>query len=1291
MPSQVIKDTFLNVYRDDYRDSDNYYKILFNSGRALQQRELNQMQTILNKDINAISSFTFKPGAAVVGASTAWEGKVAFVKLDTSDAQYALPATPTSLEGLIFTENTTGIKVKIEKVIEATATDPATLFISYIDDDGSTSEDSPSLTLGSVLTEDGGSEELKVTSTDTVSNPAFGFGCLYAINPGRIYIDDHFVFTPLQKVVVSKYTSDVDAEVGFLVTEQIITVSDDENLYDNSGPNLNLAAPGADRYKIALTLTLRSNVDSDQYFINIARISRGQVVYELNNNDAIGQRLNEIENYSAQRHRDTHGSFTIKPHTLKIDYRPADNDYFGVLVSSGASFVNGHYVSIQDGRGEYLLVTKPRTTLETQNQNITAYYGNYIEVETGELSGTFNYNTLVELDIYDAVDGGGTARGTLRVRGIQEVGSVYRIYVFDVLMDSGYNFSAMKSISDGTAYANIKLQAGIAKIKNAQENNLLFALSRTRPEFLTDTVLTVQRVVTDTSTGSGTLTISPTAGWEFTDTNQWLVTRNDTGALITPTITNNGTSANITGLPNSTACSFVTYQVSTGNYGKQLNKTLTSTSKSGSLSSGVLTLNHADIYDITSIVDDTTSDDITDEFTLDNGQRDNFYEIGNVTIKPGATQPAGTVTVTYRYFARSGTGAYFSKNSYDGQIAYSDIPTHRQNNGELIQLRDVLDFRPTKTTGGGFTNIFALPQEGSSITSDITWYLGKKATLVASEDGYFSIREGEPALDPKYRDLTGDLLEIARLDINPYMLDANDLDISYVRNKRYTMKDIARIDDELQDLKELTTLSLLEMDTSNLKVLDSDGLDRLKSGLTADNFKDHYQSDIFLDANNYILNPEYNAAIDPVKGELRPKTVTRTIELVYDSDNSSGIIKKGDTLLIDYDEVIWKQNPEASRVINVSDLAISVFQGKATISPSIDNWVEEDPDAQAGTEYKLPNKINPGENRLSVLVGNTHKYFSLNWQGISEEDLQDYRIGKDVATGPSSSSSYTTGGNTSTSHNSFLGRLTTTTSAVVKHTTTKTPVYSYNGYETLNILDQNARASLISIPYMRSRFVSFRFTGLRPNTRHFFFFRGVGVNDYVYSTTGIGGFSRMSDLSRDDPFLEVAQLYRDQVQFPSSIGGVSYGPTAEHMTDANGAISGWFLIPALTFDAGEAEFYIQDISSYANSDNSTSRASATYSAQGRIQQYIEQYKQYRVYNIEQRIAVTSLNEVITPEKVTVTSDGNYFGGTNSGIGWSGADGGYDGLSGGGGYDDGGAGLSASEGMSGPDGGFGGVW
>ena len=60
MATTVLKNTFLSNYKDDYRDSDNYHRILFNSGRALQARELTQLQTIINKEIESTTKSKVK-------------------------------------------------------------------------------------------------------------------------------------------------------------------------------------------------------------------------------------------------------------------------------------------------------------------------------------------------------------------------------------------------------------------------------------------------------------------------------------------------------------------------------------------------------------------------------------------------------------------------------------------------------------------------------------------------------------------------------------------------------------------------------------------------------------------------------------------------------------------------------------------------------------------------------------------------------------------------------------------------------------------------------------------------------------------------------------------------------------------------------------------------------------------------------------------------------------------------------------------------------------------------------
>jgi hypothetical protein len=65
MVSTLTNTTFSTSYKDDYTDSNRYNRILFNSGKALQARELTQMQTILQKQIERIGNNIFKEGAVV--------------------------------------------------------------------------------------------------------------------------------------------------------------------------------------------------------------------------------------------------------------------------------------------------------------------------------------------------------------------------------------------------------------------------------------------------------------------------------------------------------------------------------------------------------------------------------------------------------------------------------------------------------------------------------------------------------------------------------------------------------------------------------------------------------------------------------------------------------------------------------------------------------------------------------------------------------------------------------------------------------------------------------------------------------------------------------------------------------------------------------------------------------------------------------------------------------------------------------------------------------------------------
>src|SRR6056300_157088 len=135
--------------------------------------------------------------------------------------------------------------------------------------------------------------------------------------------------------------------------------------------------------------------------------------------------------------------------------------------------------------------------------------------------------------------------------------------------------------------------------------------------------------------------------------------------------------------------------------GKTLNSNETlAVSTQATIESGTIGLGKADIYQINAIYMSsgfgtaaTVSDtNITSRFDLDNGQRDNFYDIGKIKLKSGEVIPTGELLIDFDYFSHS-SGDYFDVDSYSGVIDYENIPSYTSSTtGVRYELRDSLDF-----------------------------------------------------------------------------------------------------------------------------------------------------------------------------------------------------------------------------------------------------------------------------------------------------------------------------------------------------------------------------------------------------------------------------------------------------------------------------------------------------------------------------------------------------------------------------------------------------------------------
>ena len=118
----------------------------------------------------------------------------------------------------------------------------------------------------------------------TISTSGVGTGQIFSVNEGVFYYDGFFIANDFQTVATSKYNNTTaTARLGFEIGETIITNNSDTSLLDPAQLASNYQAPGADRYKISLTLSTRSLTSTDDTkFIELARVQDGEIAYASN-------------------------------------------------------------------------------------------------------------------------------------------------------------------------------------------------------------------------------------------------------------------------------------------------------------------------------------------------------------------------------------------------------------------------------------------------------------------------------------------------------------------------------------------------------------------------------------------------------------------------------------------------------------------------------------------------------------------------------------------------------------------------------------------------------------------------------------------------------------------------------------------------------------------------------------------------------------------------------------------------------------------------------------------------
>ena len=1143
-------DDFETAGADGLSPKEKYQRILFRPGKAVQARELTQLQTTLQHQVSSLGDHTFKDGSVVVPGAVHLHNKIDYVKLSAALTGVA-NSTVAELVGTEFSDGTNTAKVIHAEL--ATGTDAITVWVQY--------------TSGTVFANSASLTATGKTATVSASS-ATGFGSIVSIEDGIYYIKKHMVVAKAKTIVLSKYTHNVSFDIGLLVTEKLVASGSDASLTDNATGTPNESAPGAHRYSITAVLSTQAVNATSGNFVLIARLESGAITKHARTAD-----YNHLADELARRTFDESGNYYVNPFKALVKDHVApspDATKLTLGVEPSKAYVRGYEIQTLGTTNVHF--DKARTTERVTDKVVEINHNNYIEVTS--LVNTPDITNYRKINILNS---GSSVVGTCRPRSIERVsgngasaGSRYRIHIFDF---TGTMTAAASLVStDATVgtnptfytFAATIADSGAATAYNIGPDSLVYELPYKRIKTLNtevDDTATADynfRYETNRIVGTAEVSVGLTAtftaaaaGEQFGSrslNSNWILI-NDTDStvggeeILTANIAIDNAAnppsvviSNISASADSDNVRLIAPIVRTADHKtKTLSANTTSSFSIGTDFTGTgQALGHADIYELVSVVETVGSADVTSHFDLDNGQRDDYYDIGRIKLKTTSHYTAAiALTVTYKYFSHS-TGDFFTVDSYTGQVDYSNIPKLGD-----IELRSAVDFRPRVSNAGGeFTTTgkstsFA-PVRYSQFETDVQFYLPRIDKVYLDSKGKFGVSPGVPSRYPAAPNIPSDSMHLYTMTIPAYTLNAGEVVVDFIDQRRYTMRDIGRIDKRVNQIEYYSVLNFLESEAQNKQVLDASNNPRWKSGYLVDAFANTRMS--------RSSSSEYKASVDIKNRTLRPPFAQGNAAMAYHV--SSTTTKTGDLVTLPYTSAAIITQTQYSGSINVNPYDVFNWTGGMTLTPSTDEWrdIDRRPEVVINNDGEFDAMVKVLEPQVGTVWGE----WSTNWTGQRWERDGGARRSKLMDTG------------------------TTTRSGVNQSIDVITSRFSVGD----RIVEVNF------IPFMRTRLVAFSAKRMKPGVQVYAFFDDIAVANYVSTTA-----------SSYTPLVGV-----------NTVAAHPAGATTL-TTDANGAVSGTFLIPnnsALNFKTGEKEFKLTQ-SSTNDDDVTTTSASAMYAATGLLE------------------------------------------------------------------------------------------
>jgi len=542
------------------------------------------------------------------------------------------------------------------------------------------------------------------------------------------------------------------------------------------------------------------------------------------------------------------------------------------------------------------------------------------------------------------------------------------------------------------------------------------------------------------------------------------------------------------------------------------NKTITFLSNSYSVDSTgrkFFELPDIDIFSVLEIVNNTTTS-ITyiGDFELDDGQREATYNRGRLYIKPSVANqlryssgPAVTIKITYSYFTHSGLAyaPFIGQHSYTN-INYEKIPLYTNSRtGKTVSLANCLDFRHSGLTSSTpMIKPYGRSEFGVVGDTKIQYehYLpriDKLCLRIDSEDGSpdFFLQSGIPDISPTPPSDPANVLVLSALTVPAFTHNPEDVVITTVDTKRFTMSDIGKIQKRVQDVEVFTKLSISEneIETRSLKTSPTD-IEPLKTSIFVDEFYGHSVSD--------VSSNEHNCSIDFERGELRPFFSTTDIVFPSLTNPAAGstvdtVISPDGIVTLKYSNRPYIENKSYTKTIKINPTNNVSWLGfmslSKTIIPKFDKSYR--PIVKTNSLMENDNWLSSNTNDARGFGTQWNDWQSI-WYGIDDVDMDQDDIQKRVLESPRVSSDSQIPNINSGNVRSFSSRnakpLNEKTSNYVRARQLKSRIKNKIGSK---IVDRSV------VPYMSFDSITAKVHGLKPNSN--------GLYLYFDNNTAAGG------------------------------------------------------------------------------------------------------------------------------------------------------------------------------------------